>query len=242
MTAAPDRSRRRLLAAAAAAPLASLVAACAGAPGTSDGPPAPAPVLKAGDRWTYRSEDGFREALTWNEVREVVAVGPGGIDLRVTQKGRYVDNERVERWTSPGDMSIGTLFASETRRFARPLPRWRFPLAPGDSWSAFASNVNESTSRAGTINYYARVGGWKSVATPAGAFDAIAVRVLIQLDDEEFWRTATECNYLFWYAPAAGATVREERDAQYYDKGDPLSRAIHRSQHGVTELVTFRRG
>ena len=241
MTAPFDSTRRRLLAAASAVPLGSLLAGCAGIPGAADGPPAPAPVLGPGDRWIYSARDGFRDPLTWEETREVLAAPPGGIDIRVTWKGPRIDSTRVEHWTTPGDLSVGAIFENETRRFAQPLPRWRYPLAPGDRWSLFADNVNEPSGRAGTINYYARIGGWQSIATPAGTFDAIGVRVFLRLDDEEFWRTATECNHLFWYAPAVGNTVREEKEAQYFDKGDPLSRATFRSQHAVIELTSFRR-
>lgn len=239
----PDNpDRRRLLVAASAAPWLPLLAACAGTPGTRDGPPAPAPLLARGDRWFYSATDGFRQPLEWNEMREVVAVAPGAIDIRVVQKGPYLDTDRVERWTSPGDLAIGAVFEAERRRFARPLPRWKYPLAPGDSWSLYAQQVNESTGRTDPINYHVRVGGWKTVTVPAGSFDAIGLRIMMRLDDEEFWRTATECNYLFWYAPAVGNTVLEEKEAQYYDKGDPLSRATYRSQHGIAELVAFQRG
>ena len=241
MNATFDPNRRRLLAAASAAPFASLVAACAGVPGAADGPPAPAPVLKPGDRWVYSGRDGFRDPLLWDETREVVAANADGIDLRVGWKGPRIDTTRVERWTTPGDLAVGAIFDNETRRFAQPLPRWRYPLARGESWSVFAANVSEPSGRAGTINYHARVAGWRSIGTPAGTFDAIGIRVLIRLDDEEFWRTATECNHLFWYAPSVGNTVLEEKEAQYFDKGDPLSRATFRSQHAVIELTSFRR-
>ena len=77
--------------------------------------------------------------------------------------------------------------------------------------------------------------------TPAGTFDAIGLRIMMNLDDEEFWRTATEANYLFWWSPAVGNTVVEEKESQYFDKGDPLSRVAHRSQHGLLQLTSFRR-
>ncbi len=241
MTAPHDPGRRRLLAAASVAPLATLVAACAGIPGAADGPPAPAPAFKPGDRWVYSARDGFRDPLVWEETREILSASPAGIEIRVAQKGPRVDSTRVERWTSPGDLALGAILDNEMRRFAPPLPRWRYPLAPGDRWSLFAANVHEPSGFTGTINYFARVGGWRSVATPAGTFDAIGVRVLLRLDDEEFWRTETECNHLFWFAPAVGNTVHEEKEAQYFDKGDPLSRATFRTQHAVVELTSFRR-
>ena len=183
MNAPFDPARRRLLAAAAAVPVAGLVAACAGTPGAVDGPPAPAPVLKPGDRWFYSGRDGFRDPLVWDETREVVRVEPGLIDVSCVRRGPRIDASRSERWTSPGDLLVGAVFDFETRRFTRPLPRWRYPLAPGDVWSLFADNVNEPSGRPGTINYHARVGGWRSIATPAGTFDAVGVRVMIRLDD-----------------------------------------------------------
>ena len=90
----------------------------------------------------------------------------------------------------------------------------------------------------GAVLYELHIGTF----TPAGTFDAVALRIMMRLDDEEFWRTATEANYLFWYAPAVGNTVLEEKEAQYYDKGDPMSRATYRSQHGILDLVAFRKG
>jgi hypothetical protein len=243
MTPIPDPVRRRLLAALSAATVApaALLTACAGTPGSRDGPPAPAPVLKVGDRWVYSGRDGFRDPLIFEEAREVVSVGANGIGIRVSRKGPRIDTTRMERWTSPGDLAVGAIYDNETRRFAEPLPRWRFPLTPGDSWRLWAAQENETTGRNDRISYDARVGGWRSIETPAGTFDAVGVRVFQRLDDEEFWRFATEVNHLLWWSPAVGNTVREEREAEYRDKGDPLSAVSHRSQHAIIELTSFRR-
>jgi len=81
------------------------------------------------------------------------------------------------------------------------------------------------------------------VTTPAGVFDAIRLRVLMRLDDEEFWRYATTCNYLIWYAPAVGAAVREEKEAEYYERGDSRDGVgAIRAQHTVLELTSFSPG
>lgn len=237
----PLPSRRRLIVAAGAAPIAALVAACAGMPTARDGPPAAAPTLKRGDRWEYRARDGFRDPVVWNETREVLSIDASGIAVRVTQRGPRVDSVRVERWAAPGLLASGALLDNETRAFVPPLERWRYPLTGGQSWSLFARNTHPD-GRAGTINYYAAVGGWDSIATPAGAYDAVGVRVLVRLDDEEFWRSETICNHLCWYAPAVGNTVREQKDAEYHEKGDPLSRQTIRTQHAIVELASYSRG
>jgi hypothetical protein len=235
----PDAQRRRLLAA-LAAPTAAWLAACAGTPGARDGPPLDAPALGVGDRWAYRGRDGFRDPIEWNETREVVAVAPGAIDIRIRRSGPRVDTDRVERWSTPGDLVRGSVLEAEVRTFDPPLPRWRYPLARGQRWSLWANNVHPDGA-SGRINYAAVVGGWDTITTPAGAFDAIGVRVFLILDDEQFWRTATEANHLLWVAPRVGNTVLEERQAQYFEKGDPLSRIAIRSQFARIELVSYAR-
>jgi hypothetical protein len=236
-----DPQRRRLILAASAAPFASLLAACAGTPGASDGPPAPAPVYKVGDRWVYSVTDGFRNPAIYDETREVISADARGFSIRVSRNGPRDLTTRVEQWTSPGDLLVGAIFDNETRRFAQPLPRWKFPLTPGERWSLWAPQQNETSGRNDPINYDARVGGWRSIATPAGTFDAVGVRIFMRLDDEEFWRTSTEVNHLLWWSPAVGNTVREERLAEYRDKGDPMSAFNHRSQNATFELTSFRR-
>jgi hypothetical protein len=160
----------------------------------------------------------------------------------VVQKGPTVDIVRNEEWVAPGLMRVGSLFEFETRRFEPPIERFRFPLVPGQSWSQWVRDPGNANVITPQISHYARVGGWEKVTTPAGTFDAVRLRVLMRLDDEEFFRYATECNYLLWYAPTVGATVREEREAEYMDKGDPMDAVRHRSQHATFELVEFRRG
>jgi hypothetical protein len=209
--------------------------------GDTSGPVAAAPALPAvGARWIYRGREGFRSPLMWQETHEVTASGGNGVTVRVTLKGPYVDYERQEVSVGPGLLKTGALMDIETRRFATPLERYRFPLAPGASWNQWVDNFNETSRREGQINRYVRVGGWEKVSTPAGVFDAIRLRVLMRLDDEEFWRYPTTCNYVIWYAPAVGAPVREEKEAEYLERGDQMDgTGAVRAQHTLLELVSY---
>ncbi|HQR12616.1 MAG TPA: hypothetical protein PLW68_14920 [Casimicrobiaceae bacterium] len=230
--------RRTFLLAAGAASLPACVVV-----GGASGPPAPAPVHRVGDRWVYGARDGFRMPVVWDETHEITAVDAQGITVWVTQKGPTVDNARTEQWASPGIVNVGALFDNETRRFQPiPLTRYQFPLAQGDSWNQRIDNFNETTQQAGQFNRFVQVGGWVKVQVPAGEFDAILMRVIMRLDDETFWRTATECNYEIWWAPAAGATVREVKTAFYRDKSDSREPTQIRSQNALLELTSFRRG
>ena len=202
--------------------LVALLAGCATleSEGDTSGRVAEAPTFTVGTRWTYRGSEGFRSPLVWTETHEVTSVGPDGIHVRVTYEGPQVHGSREEILVAPGAVRQGALMDIETRRFASPLERFRFPLAVNQRWNQWVANLNETTRREGQINRYVQVGGWERVGTPAGVFDAIRMRVLMRLDDEEFWRYPTMCNYVIWWAPAWGAPVREQHEAEYREKGE----------------------
>ena len=68
------------------------------------------------------------------------------------------------------------------------------------------------------------------------------MRLLIRLDDDDFWRGPTDCNHLFHYAPSLGGTVLEEREAQFLERGDARSAIPIRTQSSRLTLTNFRRG
>ena len=212
------------------------------------GPAAAAPTYRVGDRWVYRAVDGFRAPLRWEETHEIVAVAPGAITVRVTETGPDARGARIEVWAAPGLLSVGSIFDEETRRFASPVKVYDFPMAPGQRWNQWVENqwtdlANGSAPRTGRINRYVSVGGWERVATPGGTFDAIALRVLMRLDDDEFWRGPTECNYLVYYAPAVGAMVRAEKKAEYWEKSDRRDGiGAIQAQCATLELIAYTRG
>jgi hypothetical protein len=228
----------------AAIVLFAVLAGCAGfdSPG-SGGPLADAPTFRVGDRWVYRATDGFRVALQWSETHVVTSVAPGAITVRITEAGPDARGERTEVWSAPGLLASGSVFDEETRRFATPIKIYAFPLAPGERWNQWVDNLNAATNKTGQINRYVTVGGWEKVATPAGTFDAIKLRVLMRLDDEEFWRGPTQCNYLIFYSPAVGAMVRAEKNAEYWEKSDRRDGVgAIAAQHAVLELESYSRG
>ncbi len=239
---AVDALRRRLVLAAAASPTLPLLAACGttGSPGS--GPAAPAPDWRVGDRWTYDVVDGFRQPVTWTETREIIAADGDGFQLRVAQKGPTVDSTRIERWPTPGLLRVGAVLDNELRTFTPPLPRFEFPLAAGQRWSLFANNVNAATGRPGQINHFVRVSGWDRTTVAGTTYDTLALRLLIRLDDDDFWRGPTDCNHLFHYAPSIGGTVLEEREAQFLERGDARSAIPIRTQSSRLTLTNFRRG
>jgi hypothetical protein len=225
------------------------LAACAGGPGVipseGSGPAAEAPVYRVGDRWVYHGIDGFRVKTEWDEIHEVTAITAEGMTVRISQNGPPpVNATRTEVWAAPGQLRVGAAYENETRHFSVPLQLYNFPLAAGKVWNQWVGTFNDMTRETGQLNRYVRVAGWDKVSTPAGSFDAIRLEVLMRLDDETFWRWPTTCNYQVWYAPAAHAVVRQDRNAQYVEKSSDAhgGAGTIRTQYGMLQLVSFTPG
>jgi hypothetical protein len=231
--------RRNFLAASGAVAL----SACVSVGGTA-GPPVPAPVLRVGDRWTYNARDGFRVPVTWTETHEVMGVAAGAIEVRVTLLGETINTVRTERLLAPGIVASGAVFNNdETRDFTPPLERFRFPLTFGETWTQNLRNaVSPLNGQQPQINRFVRVGGFERVTTPAGDFDAVLLRTIMSVDDNNPFRWPFQCNYLTWYAPAVGAMVRETKYATYRERGDGRDAIEIRAQNMTVELASWSRG
>lgn len=204
---------------------------------------AQAPTYRVGDRWSYRIDPQFRASPDYDETWEVTAVAPDSISVRVVAKGGPTDVTRIERWTAPGLVAEGSLMDIETRRFAEPMQRYRFPLASGERWNQWVEQVNVTQGTSGKINRYVSVGGVERIATPAGTFDAIRMTVVMRLDDETPFRHATEATQIVWWSAAVRGAVREQRRAQYREKGGGRDANPYLpSQADIVELVAFTPG
>jgi|SRR5688572_4823602 len=217
-----------------------LVVGCAGSGGTA-GPAAPAPVYQAGDRWVYRAEDGFLQRVTWEETHEVTAASPQGITIRVSAKGPTINDQRTEMLSGPGTVVAGAIVDNETRRFEPALIRYRFPLSGGERWTQRMRDLDHDSRPYGGIERSVSVGGYEKITTPAGAYDAIRLNVILRLDDETFWRWPTDCTYSVWYAPAVGASVRERKQCWYSEKGGLNGGGRITSQNATVELISSTR-
>jgi hypothetical protein len=216
-----------------------LLGACAvPSPGGAPGPAVEAPTFKVGDRWVYRGRDGYRVPILWEETHEITAIGGDGITVRITGKGTQGDFQRLETWSAPGIVRVGAVFETETARFDPPLIRFKYSLTPGESWSQSIRDLNRPPEPYGPIQRHVTVGGYETVSTPAGTFNALQMRIFMRLDDETFWRWPTEANHLLWYAPAVNGWVRQEQRSSYRTKEGTTSAAVP-GQYATIELVSY---
>ncbi len=220
---------------------AAFVLACVTAP-TVNAQSAPAPTMKVGDRWVYNVKSGFAmTAITYQETREVTSVSGVGFKLKVTGKtSAGTDFSRTDDYAGPGSLRSGTLCLDEVRRYPTPLQRVVFPITPGQRSSKWVDVVSDPGGEKGQVNYSFRTQRWDKQTTPAGAFDAIRIDVLMALDDSTPFRGATHCNFTYWYSPAVRGMVREKRSAQYaaLQENDPMIPVLN----AAYELASFTPG
>jgi hypothetical protein len=216
----------------------ALLAGCVSVGGAA-GPPAPAPTVRVGDRWVYNCSDGYRVPVTWVETHEVITIDSTGIAVRVTLAGPTMNYNRVELWQAPGVVVIGSIYDDAINRsFTSPFIRYQFPLAPGSSWRETVKYPNPANELTSNVQRSVRVGGYETVTTPAGTFNALVMRTLMSVDDNNPFNWPTECDYVTWYAPEVGDKVKDTKYATYRERGDDQAIAI-RAQNTTIDLVSY---
>ncbi len=218
-----------------------LAMGCASVGGAA-GPPAPAPTVRVGDRWVYNCSDGYRVPVTWTETHEVITIDSTGIAVRVTLVGPTMNYNRVELWQAPGIVVVGSIYDDAVNRnFRTPFIRYQFPLTPGGSWRQYVQYPDPENQLVSSVQRDVRVGGYETVTTPGGTFNAITLRTFMNVDNNNPFYWPTQCDYVTWWAPEVGAKVKETKYATYRERVGMQAIEI-RAQNTLIELTSFSRG
>lgn len=215
------------------------LAGCASAP---IGAPVDAPRLVVGDHWQYRVTDNLRRGTVSQLDAEVIAVAGGSARIRLDYADTYGRTEWTDEVDGQGGLRSGALWRERPRPFNPPAQLLAFPLDQGKTWRQVIDTLRMDTELKDQILIYGKVDGRKTTTVPAGGYDAVYVYRIVQLDDEEFWRSRTTRRDAVWYAPEVKGPVREVREAEYSEKGSGLDMAAVRTESTVLELVSFRPG
>src|SRR5437763_7152028 len=186
------------------------VAGCASAP---VGPPVEAPRLTVGDRWQYQITDNLRRGAVSQLDAEVIAVSGGSARVRFGLTDNSGRAEWDDEFDGSGRLRVGSLWRESPRPFNPPVQLLAFPLDDGKTWRQSIDTLHPDTELRDQILVYGKVGGRKSTSVPAGAFDTVYVYRIVQLDDDEFWRTRTTRRDAVWYAPEVTAPHASEKRA-----------------------------
>jgi len=215
------------------------IAGCASAP---VGAPVDAPRLVVGDHWQYRVIDNLRRGLVSQLDAEVIAVAGGSARIRLDYADASGRTEWIDEVDGQGGLRSGTLWREAPRPFNPPVQLLAFPLGDGKTWRQVIDTLHPDTELRDQILIYGKVDGRHATTVPAGGYDAVYVYRVVQLDDEEFWRTRTTRRDAVWYAPEVKAPVREAHEAEYTEKGGGPDMTTIRTESTVLELLSFRPG
>jgi len=215
------------------------IAGCASAP---TGAPVNAPRLVVGDHWQYRVTDNLRRGTVSRLDAEVIAVAGGAARIRLDYADTSGHTEWIDEVDGQGGLSSGALWREPPRPFNPPAQLLAFPLDQGKTWRQVIDTLRKDTELKDQILIYGKVDGHSATMVPAGGYDAVYVYRIVQLDDEEFWRTRTTRRDAVWYAPEVKAPVREAREAEYTERGGGPDMTTIRTESTVLELVSFRPG
>ena len=199
------------------------------------------PRFVVGDHWEYLVTDGLRRGSTSRLDVQVVAINSGVATMRLVSVDSYGTSEQMEEIDADGGLRAGALQNAEARRFSPALKLLDFPIGQRSSWRQTIDTFRSDIQLKDQIRVYGEVQGRAPVTVPAGSFDAVAIYRIVQLDDQQFWRSNTTRRDSVRYAPEVKGVVREVRDAEYVERGGPDVATV-RTEYTTTELVSFTPG
>ncbi|MEP6942433.1 MAG: hypothetical protein ABI981_05830 [Betaproteobacteria bacterium] len=221
--------------------VALLLAGCQTANTIPPGAAVGAPRLVVGDHWQYKITDNLRRgAVTMLDV-EVASIAGAVATLRETFDGPYGRSEENEEVDANGWLVVGSLKNETLRRFPVPVKLYDFPLEQGKTWRQVIPTISPETQLPAQILVYGTVQGTRPVTVAAGSFEPVYVYRILQLDDDQFFRSRTERRDSVWYGADVKAPVRELHDASYtlYDGQES---APVRTENTTRDLISFRPG
>jgi hypothetical protein len=205
------------------------------------GPAVGAPQLTVGDHWTYKITDNLRMGLVTMLDAEVVSITAGVATVHMVYNNQYGQSEGTEQIDANGGLVVGALKEDLARRFPKPIELYKFPLQRGETWRETVDTISPETQLPAQILVYGTVQGPTVVAAPAGTYESMYIYRIIQLDDEQFWRTRTTRNDSVWFVAEVKAPVRELRDAHYIWRDGGVSPVV-RTENTTRELVSYQAG
>ncbi len=165
------------------------------------------PPRQSGDRWIFQREIRDGEAVTRRNylTQTVTAADANGYELEASDSSIPLRFDREGNlYSMPSPTGTGTLV------FDPVDPRFRFPLKPGDSWTAnsremFPQYVKQADNRVTVL-------GWESVTVPAGTFQALKVSKVSNKAWSPFpgQSLASKRVTHWWYVPALRNFARYE--------------------------------
>ena len=137
-------------------------------------------------------------------------------------------------------VATGAVYESETSRFDPALVRWKFPLTIGESWNQSLRDPDKPRGAYGPIQRHVTVGGYESVTTPAGTFNALRIRIFTNSTTRR--SGAIRQRPTTWRGTRRGGREVREEQRSYQREKDGRDAATVPGQNATIELVSFTPG
>lgn len=199
-----------------------------------------APVLQAGDTWTYRHIDGYNHLDVGTVSSVVEAAGPNGVRLVTRSVNGMVNFEST--YAGPGQLASGTLSERAAGAMNPPLELTRYPLREGERWAQNVVRDDVMSREKRETAMRVKVVGWETVKVPAGEFRALLIERAFDLADYDPFRGPTLRYEKEWYAPEVKGTVKLEVFEEYFESRYGRLEMPAPGTRATYELVSYKAG
>jgi len=199
-----------------------------------------APVLRAGDTWTYRHIDGYNKLDVGTVSSIVEAAGPDGVRLVTRSVNGLVNFEST--YAGPGQLASGTLSERAAGAMHPPLQLKRYPLREGERWKQNVVRDDVMSREKRVTEMRVRVIGWDNVKVPAGEFRALLIERAFELGDYDPFRGPTLRYEKEWYAPEVKGTVKLEVFEEYFESRYSRLGSPAPGTRATYELLSYKAG
>lgn len=162
----------------------------------------PAPDVRVGDNWKFRTLDGFTNETQFESTQRVVEVNDReiAIELRNLNKDKTVLRYFTREWN---------IVDSDDGKYDPYYPEFKFPLAAGATWTEKYTYLPASgVASSGFVK--ATVSAQEKVTVPAGTFNAYRIDRDQEVRGNTDTAVVTTTHMTTWYAPAVRRFVRRD--------------------------------
>jgi hypothetical protein len=163
------------------------------------------PDIRVGDEWLFLTrtldDSDHRDAGLLMRSRVVALLDGGHIQIEVNNGDKPDATWLKNIYSDQFDLLSREMVPGEAVTYSPAFPQFRFPMAPGESWSETIIQSQPEWELHASIQVQVTVEAEESVRVPAGTFDTL------RLQGRYATPNATVITH-FWYAPAAGRAVK----------------------------------
>ena len=163
------------------------------------------PDIRVGDEWLFLTrtldDSDHRDAGLFMRSRVVALLDGGHIQIEVNNGDKPDATWLKNIYSDQFDLVSREMVPGEAVTYRPAFPQFRFPMAPGESWSETIIQSQPEWELHASIEVQVTVEAEEWVQVPAGRFNTL------RLQGRYATPNATVITH-FWYAPTAGRAVK----------------------------------